>query len=438
MAHLGLGSFFRAHQAWYTDRAPDAAQWGIAAFTGRGITMADALRPQGGLYTLVTRASDADRFGVVGALSAVHTVGEHDAWLHHLTLPDLAVVTVTVTEAGYLASPDGRLDTTSEALARDVTLLRDDPTAPVITAPARLLSGLVARAKAGLAPLAVLPCDNLPGNGPRLASVVEELAHLVDPGLVAVVAQTASFVTTVVDRITPETTADDVDEVAARSGVLDRAPVVTEPFSEWVISGEFPAGRPEWEAAGARVTDDIGPFEKRKLWLLNGAHSLLAYAASTRGHLTVADAVAEPLCRSWVEEWWDECCRHLPLPETELASYRKDLLTRFDNARIRHQLGQIAADGSQKMPIRILPVLRAEVRAGRVPDGALRALAGWVCHLRGLGAPVNDAHAQQALDAARGTVADAAAAVLRLLDPELAAHTAVIDSLVVHIEALSG
>src|SRR5690606_16341608 len=142
---------------------------------------------------------------------------------------------------------------------------------------------------------------------------------------------------------------------------------------------EFPAGRPAWDAAGARFVADVEPWEQRKLWLLNGAHSLMAYAGGLRGHEAVADAIADPLVRGWVEQWWDVAARHLTLPAAEIDGYRAALLERYANPRIRHLLAQIAADGSQKVPVRVGPALRAELAAGRVPDGVARIVAAWVC-----------------------------------------------------------
>jgi fructuronate reductase len=435
--HLGFGSCARAHQAWNTPRAPDAAGWGIAAFTGRTPGLAEVLADQDGLYTLVTRDADGDRFEVVGSLSAVHPASDHDAWLGYARSPELAVVTLTVTEAGYRRSPSGGLDVDDELVRRDVAALREDLAAPVSTVPARLLAALAARREAALGPVAVVPCDNLPANGAVVARVLRELATVVDPALVAVVDDMASFVTSMVDRITPATTADDRALVESATGVVDAAPVATEPFSEWVLAGDFPAGRPAWDEAGARVVEDVEPFEQRKLWLLNGAHSVLAYGASTRGHLTVAEAIADATCRSWVEDWWDEACRHLTLPDAALESYRAALLHRFRNPRIRHALAQIAGDGSQKVPVRLLPVLRAERAAGRIGAGAALGVAAWVCHLRGLGAPVDDPGAAALVAAAEGTVAEAVARVMEMLDPQLAADVGVVDLVVELVERLS-
>jgi fructuronate reductase len=231
-----------------------------------------------------------------------------------------------------------------------------------------------------------------------------------------------AFGTTMVDRITPATTEELKASVLAATGTVDEAPVPTEPFSEWVIQGEFPNGRPAWDAAGARIVDDVAPFERRKLALLNGSHSLLAYAATILGHETVADAIRDPRCLAWVEQWWEEACAHIPLPAAELAVYRQALLERYRNPNIRHALAQIASDGSLKIAVRILPTLRAEVAEERIPAGAVRAVAAWVQHLRGLGAPVKDVAAADVQALAAGTLEESVAAVLAYLDTDLAAN----------------
>jgi fructuronate reductase len=240
-----------------------------------------------------------------------------------------------------------------------------------------------------------------------------------------------------VDRITPKTTPEDVRAVAEATGLNDRCPVVTEPFSEWVLSGTFLGERPRWEDAGATLTDDITPFEQRKLWLLNSGHSLLAYAGSARGHQTVAEAVADETCRAWLEELWSEASRHLSLPGADVAAYRSALIERFDNPRMRDRLDRIAADGSQKLPVRVLPVLRRERSAGRLPQGATRVLAAWVCHLRGLGAPVNDARAELVVPLAAGPLYEAVRRVLDALDPTVGGDDEVVQAVVAQAEQLA-
>jgi fructuronate reductase len=412
VVHLGLGGFFRAHQAWYTGAADDAAHWGIAAFTGRSRALADALDRQQGLYTLVVCGPDRDEMTVQRAVVRAHPGSDLEAWSGYLARPEVAVVTLTVTEAAYARRPDGSPDLDRPDVQADVAAVRSGGDA--VTVPGRLVAGLAARRRADAGPLAVVSCDNVPSNGSLTAAVVTALAEAADPALAGWMGDHVSFVDTMVDRITPHTTADDVRAVAEQTGWHDEVPVVTEPFTEWVLSGAFPAGRPAWQTAGAAFVDDVHPYETRKLLLLNAGHSLLAYAGSERGHETIAEAMRDDECRRWLEQWWDEAVRYVPLPEPELAAYRAALVERFSNPRIRHTLAQIAADGSQKLPIRLLPVLRGERAAGRVPPGAVRILAAWIDHLRGHGAPVKDAGAGPYQDRA-GSVRE----VVALLAPDL-------------------
>ncbi len=430
VVHLGLGNFVRAHQCWYTSHAPDAADWGIAAFTGTSSRpLVSWLNSQQGLYTLVTRAPDADQFEVLSSLSRAHAADEHDAWLRYFQAPDLSAVTVTITEAGYLRGPHGGLDLRRPEVQADLAVLRSDPAGPVRTGPARLLAGFAARWRAAAGPIALVPCDNTPGNGELAGRIVSELAQLVSAQLAGWLAESVAVVTTVVDRITPVTTPAEIRTVLSSTGLHDRCPVVTEPFQDWVLSGTFPA-RPRWEIAGATFTADVTPYEQRKLWLLNGAHSLLAYAGSILGHRSVAGAVADTTCRDWLEDWWAAASPHLAQPAADVAAYRVAVLERLSNVRMNDPLDRIAADGSQKLPIRVLPVLRAERAAGRVPAGATRVLAAWVCHLRGRGAPVSDARAAEVVPLAAGPLRTAVPRVLTWLQPALGADADVLAAVV--------
>jgi fructuronate reductase len=437
IVHLGVGNFHRAHQAWYTAHASDAEQWGIAGFTGRRPDMAEALSPQDGLYTLITRSGEGDAFELIGSLAAVHSSAEHQAYLDYLSRPEVVLITITVTEAGYVLGSDHRLDLGRDVMAADLALLRADPRSPVSSLPAKLVAGLIARRAAGGAAITILSCDNLPENGTVTKTVVDDLAALVDESLPEWIENHVDFATSMVDRITPATTDDDRRLVEKRQGYLDAYPVPTEPFNEWVISGDFPAGRPRWEDAGARLVADVAPFEQRKLWLLNGSHSLLAYAGSIRGHETIDEAIADPACRSDVELFWDEASRHLQLPAETAADYRQALLARFSNPRVRHRLAQIAPDGSTKLMVRTLPTIRAERAAGRVPRGCATTVAAWVLHLRGLGVPVQDPGAATAQQAANsGELSIAVAAVLEVLESGLGADGDFVNAVLGQADAL--
>lgn len=429
LVHLGLGAFARAHLIRYTDRAnalvdPDE-RWGVAAFTGRSPRAAQVLAAQDGRYTLLERSADGDRLTTVDALVEVHDGADRTAFRDLVARPEVGVVTTTVTEAGYRRGADGDLDLADPDVAADRAALSTAPTAPdarLRTVPGRLVDGLLARRSAGAGPIALVACDNLPDNGAVLGRVVRRLAAEVDPTLVPWVDRHVSFVSTVVDRITPATTDADRAAAWALTGRADASPVVTEPFSEWVLDGRFPAGRPAWDRVGARFVDDLRPFEQRKLWLLNAGHSLLAYAGLARGRTTVAEAFADEVLRGRLEAFWTEARAVLPLPRDEVDAALDALRARFANARVEHRLAQIAKDGSQKLPIRVLAVARARRCAG-LPVGSAGAgvLASWLQHLRTHDVRTDDPGAAP-LAARLAGLAPGAAAELALdrLAPDLA------------------
>ncbi|KQR16257.1 mannitol dehydrogenase family protein [Cellulomonas sp. Leaf334] len=380
IVHLGLGAFARAHLLWYTQAANEsgtAERWGVAAFTGRSAAAAQTLARQDGRYTLLVRSPEGDAPTTIDALVAVHDGADAEAWREYLRRPEVGVVTLTVTEAGYRRTPSGSLDRRDPDVARDVVSLRAGGAA--VTAPGRLVDGLRARRAAGTGPVAVVSCDNLPHNGRVASRVTLDLASAVDPSLAAWIEEHVSFVSTMVDRITPATTEADRAVVRKLTDREDRSPVITEPFSEWVLQGDFPAARPRWEAAGARFVEDLEPYERRKLWLLNAGHSLLAYAGLARGLTTVAEAFADPSCRAELEQLWSEAADVLTLPADDATAALRE---RFANARIEHRLAQIARDGSAKLPVRVLAVAQARAVAG-LPVGRAGAgvVAAWIDHL---------------------------------------------------------
>jgi fructuronate reductase len=396
VVHLGLGAFHRSHQAWFTQRIEaDQDPWGIVAFTGRRPDQAATLTAQQGVYTLITRSASGDEPLFVEAILAAHDGADVDAWRAAVAAPETAVITLTVTEAAYLRGPDGRVDRASPSVAADLAVLVGyDENAPCTTVPGRLVEGLRARLDAGAGPVAVVCCDNLTDNGRMVRDVVVSMAEAVGGDLADRILDQVSFVSSMVDRITPATTADDVATALELTGYLDEAVVVAEPFAEWVLSGEFPAGRPAWETAGARFVDDLEPYEHRKLWLLNGGHSLLAYLGLLLGHETIADAMADERCTTALEQLWDEAAAELPLPEDEIAEARAALHERFANPRIKHRLQQIAGDGSIKLPVRVVDPLRRRLRGdsgsrsdagsrseAEIGPGAATALAAWWLHL---------------------------------------------------------
>lgn len=415
IVHMGLGAFHRAHQAWYTAVVDADNDWGIAAFTGSSLRAARDLQEQEGLFTLTLRGSVEDQCVIVPSIVSAVCGQDSDAFLAALAAPSTAIVTMTITEAGYRLTADGAPDTVDPVVAADIRALREAAAteqAPLVqSALARLVVGLEARRRAGADAIAVVPCDNMPGNGELVRRGVAALAAELSVELASWLTTHVSFVSTSVDRITPRMTEDDTERVGRDTGWDDRAAVVAEPFSNWILCGDFPAGRPDWHKAGARFVSDIEPFERRKLWLLNGAHTLLSALGQLRGHDTVAEAIADPVCADAVHDLWDEAARHLPAGELDLDAYRADLLERFRNARIEHRLSQIAEGSELKLRVRIAPVARRERDAGRDADACAHAIAAWLV----LRARRSDAVGQCGIDATELRSA------VRSIDPELAA-----------------
>ncbi|KQT54277.1 mannitol dehydrogenase [Aureimonas sp. Leaf454] len=384
IVHLGLGAFHRAHQAVYTEAVLAAGdlRWGTVGVSLRSPETRDALAPQDGLYTVAVRDGSGDRFQVIGGILR-QLVAPQDpaAVLGALAHPDARIVSLTVTEKGYCHRPaTGELDETHPDIVHDLA----HPNEPR-SAPGFLVEAIRLRRAAGLPPLTVLSCDNLPANGHTVARVVRRLAELRDPELGAFVADTIAFPSTMIDRIVPATTDADRALVASALGVEDAWPVMTEPFTQWVVEDDFPSGRPDWARAGVTFTAQVGAFETMKLRLLNGSHSTLAYLGYLAGHETVADTMAAPgfaaLVRGLMEE---EASPTLPpLAGFDLDAYRRELRDRFRNPALRHRTWQIAMDGSQKLPQRLLNTVRDRLAAGASIDRLALGLAAWMIYAAG-------------------------------------------------------
>jgi fructuronate reductase len=378
VVHLGVGAFHRAHQAVYTDDVLAAdPSWGIAGVSLRAPGTRDALAPQDGLYTLIERGEGAPRYRIVG--SVVHTLvapEDPDAVIDLLAEPATRVVTLTITEKGYCRNPAGAgLDLSHPDIAADLA----HPARPR-SMPGLLVAALARRHARGLPPFAVLSCDNLPANGHVTGAVLLDYARAAMPGLVDWMTRDLATPCSMVDRIVPATTQADRDELAARFGYRDAWPVVAEPFSQWVIEDRFPLGRPAWERAGATLTTDVASFETMKLRLLNGSHSALAYVGLLLGCATVAEAMAAAPLRRFVDRLArDELLPTLALPPCQDAdAYIGSLHRRFANPSMRHALLQIAADGSQKLPQRLLGAAAQRLADGAGADLIATVLAAWV------------------------------------------------------------
>lgn len=372
--HFGPGAFFRVHQAFAFDRlCASDPRWGVCAVSLKSSGVAEALSPQDGLYTLVELGAEV-RLGVIGAVKQV-LVGpaEPEAVFDRFTDPALRIITLTVTEKGYCLGSDRALDFSHPDIVADLA----DPARPVSVL-GWLVEGLRRRADAGLPRPIVLSCDNLADNGALLKAAVVDLAARRDPRLAAWIAG-AAFPRTMVDSITPAT--DEVlrERVALGLGQVDAWPVQREPFVQWVIEQHADEAPPDWAAAGVQIAPDVRPWEAAKLRLLNGSHSSLAYVGLMRGHETVARAMADAELAAFVERLMvEDISPSLPPGGPPAESYITAILDRFRNPGIAHALGQIAWDGSQKLPIRLLETLADALAAGRPVDRLCLPIAAWM------------------------------------------------------------
>jgi fructuronate reductase len=378
--HFGPGAFHRAHQAFYFDRLLEKdATRAICAVSLKSASLRDMLAPQDGLYTLV-ELDAAPTLRVIGAVRELLVAAECPAAVSsRLCDPDTSVVTMTVTEKGYCLDGAGALDLSHPDIVHDLS----HPDAPRSLV-GWLVRGLELRRARRLAPYLVVSCDNLASNGPTLRRAVLAFAAEREAGLAGWIEEAVRFPRTMVDSITPATDQALRERVRQATGLEDAWPVQRERFVQWVMEEvDFP-GQPDWESVGVTVSRDVTAYERAKLRLLNGAHSSLAYLGLLAGLTTVAEAMAEPALRAFVERMMIadiEPTLAVPQPGV-LAAYRKSILRRFENPAMRHQLAQIAWDGSQKLPIRILGTIADALRAGR-PVGRLTVpIAAWMHFVR--------------------------------------------------------
>ena len=380
IVHLGLGAFFRAHGAIYVAGAMAASggDWGILAASLQSPRMHDDLAPQGFAYTALQAGPDGDTAQVIAVLQGVLVARQNPAALvTAMADPAVRIVTLTITEKGYCHNPaDGSLNVNDPSVQHDLANLLPQ------SAVGFVVRALQARWVAGVRPFTVLSCDNLPHNGAVVRGVVLAMATRIDPALADWIAREGRFPATMVDRIVPATRPEDLARVSAVTGLYDAAPVIHEPFRQWVVEDDFVDGaRPDLAAVGVQMVRDVAPFELMKLRMLNGTHSALAYLGYLAGHETIADTVADPVFARFVRKVWQrEIIPALQAPEgVDLVTYADALLQRYQNPAIRHRNWQIAMDGSQKLPQRILGTLRL----GKGP-GLCLAVAAWMRYVGGV------------------------------------------------------
>ncbi len=419
IVHLGIGNFHRAHQAAYTDAAIAAGdpRWGIVGVSLRSGAVRDALAPQDGLYTLIERSGSGDRARVIGSVRELLVAPESArAVLERIADPATRIVSLTVTEKGYCRGAGAGLDLRAPEIVHDLA----EPARPV-SAIGMLYAGASLRAQRGLPGFTVLSCDNLPGNGRILRGLLGQFAQELARAspMRAWIDQELAFPDSMVDRIVPHTSDDHRRLAHELVGLDDAWPVVTEPFTQWVVEDRFVAGRPDWAAQGVQFVDDVSSWEAMKLRLLNAAHSTLAYLGVPAGLETVERAVAEPALRGFVEALWSaEVAPTLPAQvQSKVEPYCARLLERFANPALGHRTRQIAMDGSQKLPLRLLPTLRSRIAAGQPIARIALAIAAWMRYLEG----VTESGERYAID---DPLAPRLGAVLRVAGPDAQAIVA--------------
>lgn len=377
IVHLGIGAFHRGHQADYTDRLLNklGGHWGIIAASLRSSATRDILAPQDCLYTLVEQSSCQRNPRVIGVIQSV-LVGPEDpeALINTIALNNIKVVTLTITEKGYCHDPStGAINWDHPDIVHDVANYRHKPKSAI----GYLAAAIAKRAEANL-PINLLSCDNLSHNGKILQNVVTQFIQRVKPDIDDWVASNVAFPCSMVDRIVPAVTQQDLNELSKDISVVDEAAVFTEPFTQWVIENNFVGIRPQWETVGALLVEDVSAFESIKLRLLNGSHSLMAYLGYVAGFDFVHEAMADKTFNRLIHNFMDCIGASLDIPDGfDVDQYKRQLCARFTNERLQHKTKQIAMDGSLKVSQRWLPAIELLIQQNKPTVELALALAGW-------------------------------------------------------------
>lgn len=385
IVHLGIGAFHRAHQAFYTEAVLNefGGNWGIIGSSLRSAGVRDQLVPQDCLYSLVERSGDGEKLQVIGAVIDTFVGPENpSALVATIAQPDIKIVSLTVTEKGYCHDPaTGNLNESHPDIIHDIQHL-DSP----VSAIGFIVAALKQRFENHQKAFTVMSCDNLPNNGEVLEKVVLQFASKVSPALADWIKSHATFPSTMIDRIVPATTDDDRREIEARLGVRDEGMVVCEPFSQWVVEDKFADGRPEWEKVGVLLVEDVRVFEKIKLRLLNGAHSTMAYTGYLSGFQYISEVMEQPAFVNLVKTYMArEAGETVNTPQGfDIEAYKQQLRDRFSNKALKHRTWQIAMDGSQKLPQRLLETLREQLAGNGHIDILCLGVAAWIRYVSGV------------------------------------------------------
>lgn len=389
IVHLGCGAFHRAHQALYTHHLLESSDsdWGICEVNlmpGHDATLIQNLKAQDLLYTVAERGAQTTELKIIGAMKeALHPEFDGcEAIIHAMARPETAIVSLTITEKGYCTdAASGELDLNHPFIQHDIA----HPQSPK-SAMGYIVEALALRRQQGLKAFTVLSCDNVRENGRVAKTAVLGLAAERDPQLAEWIAEQATFPCTMVDRIVPAATEETLAQIAEQLGVDDPCAIACEPFRQWVIEDNFVNGRPDWDRVGAQFVADVVPFEMMKLRMLNGSHSFLAYLGYLGGYETIADTMTNPAYRNAARVLMlNEQAPTLSMPEgTDLAAYAELLIARFTNPSLKHRTWQIAMDGSQKLPQRLLDPIRLHLKKGEDARHLTLGVAGWMRYISGV------------------------------------------------------
>ncbi|HDG1690013.1 TPA: fructuronate reductase [Kluyvera georgiana] len=386
IVHFGFGAFHRAHQALLTNRVLNqhGGDWGICEISlFSGDQLMSQLRQQDHLFTVMEKSAAGNQPIIIGAVKECLNakLDSLAAIIEKFCEPQVAIVSLTITEKGYCIDPaTGHLDLTQPRIVHDLQSPDEPHSAPGI-----LVEALHRRRERGLPAFTVLSCDNIPDNGHVVKNAVLDMAAKRDPQLASWIAEQVSFPGTMVDRIVPAATDASLAEITRELGVEDPCAISCEPFIQWVIEDNFVAGRPDWGSVGAQLVDDVLPWEEMKLRMLNGSHSFLAYLGYLAGYAHISDCMQDASYR--------RAARHLMMAEqaptlrisgVDLGAYADSLIARFSNPALQHRTWQIAMDGSQKLPQRLLDGIRIHLKQGsRWPLLAL-GVAAWMRYVSGV------------------------------------------------------
>lgn len=385
IVHFGFGAFHRAHQALLTDRVLNAkgGDWGICEISlFSGDVLMSQLRAQDHLFTVLEKGPDGNQPIIVGAVHECLNakLDSLAAIIEKFCEPQVAIVSLTITEKGYCLDPaTGRLDTQNARIVHDL----ENPSEPH-SAPGILVEALHRRRERGLQPFTVLSCDNIPDNGHVVKNAVLGMAQKRSPELAAWIDAHVSFPGTMVDRIVPAATEASLAEITQALGVDDPCAISCEPFIQWVVEDNFVAGRPEWEVAGVQMVEDVLPWEQMKLRMLNGSHSFLAYLGYLAGYAHINECMEDEHFRQAARRLMlDEQAPTLRITDVDLTAYADSLIDRFANPALQHRTWQIAMDGSQKLPQRMLDGIRVHLERHTVWPLLALGVAGWMRYVSG-------------------------------------------------------